>query len=69
MHAEGVSQWCVIDMASRQAVDLNVFKDIYCRALVDEASPIAAPARLRGIIPPRQCRAPWYIATSTSIAT
>jgi acyl-ACP thioesterase len=51
MHAEGVSQWCVIDMASRQAVDLNIFKDIYCRALVDEASPIAAPARLRGITP------------------
>jgi acyl-ACP thioesterase len=51
MHAEGVSQWCVIDMASRQAVDLNIFKDIYCRALVDEASPIAAPARLLGITP------------------
>ena len=49
--AEGVSQWCAINMESRQAVDLNIFKDIYARALVDEPSPIAAPARLRGITP------------------
>ena len=51
MQAEGVSQWCAIDMSTRQAVDLNIFKDIYSRALVDEPSPIAAPARLRGIAP------------------
>ena len=51
MQAECVSQWCAIDMEKRQAVDLNIFKDIYGRALVDEPSPIAAPARLRGITP------------------
>ena len=51
VHAECVSQWCAIDMEKRQAVDLNIFKDIYGRALVDEPSPIAAPARLRGITP------------------
>lgn len=51
LYAEGVSQWCVIDMESRSAVDLNIFKDIYDRALVDEASPIAPPLRLRGIVP------------------
>lgn len=51
MQAEGESQWCAIDMSTRQAVDLNIFKDIYSRALVDEPSPIAAPARLRGIAP------------------
>jgi acyl-ACP thioesterase len=51
MQAEGVSQWCAIDMSTRQAVDLNIFKNIYSRALVDETSPIAAPARLRGITP------------------
>lgn len=51
VQAECVSQWCAIDMEKRQAVDLNIFKDIYGRALVDEPSPIAAPARLRGITP------------------
>ena len=51
VQAECVSQWCAIDMEKRQAVDLNIFKDIYGRALVDEPSPIAAPTRLRGITP------------------
>ena len=51
IQAECVSQWCAIDMEKRQAVDLNIFKDIYSRAMVDEPSPIAAPARLRGITP------------------
>ena len=51
VQAECVSQWCAIDLEKRQAVDLNIFKDIYGRALVDEPSPIAAPARLRGITP------------------
>lgn len=49
IEAECVSQWCAINLESRQAVDLNIFKDIYGRALVDEPSPIAAPARLRPV--------------------
>ena len=58
LYAEGVSQWCVIDMESRSAVDLNIFKDIYDKALVDEASPIAAPVRLRGIVPEKSMSRP-----------
>ena len=58
LYAEGVSQWCVIDMESRSAVDLNIFKDIYDKALVDETSPIAAPVRLRGIVPEKSMSRP-----------
>ncbi|MBO5855141.1 MAG: acyl-ACP thioesterase, partial [Alistipes sp.] len=46
--AMGVSQWCMLDMKSRQAVDMTKLKDVYERAMVDEPSPIAMPARLRG---------------------
>lgn len=47
--AMGVSQWCMLDMKSRQAVDMTKLKDVYERAMVDEPSPIATPARLRGV--------------------
>lgn len=47
--ATGVSQWCMLDMESRQAVDMTKLKDVYERAMVDEPSPIAMPARLRAI--------------------
>ena len=47
--AMGVSQWCMLDMESRQAVDMTKLKDVYERAMVDEPSPIAMPARLRGV--------------------
>ena len=49
--AEGVSQWCMINMDTRQAVDMSTLKDVYERAMVDEPSPIAIPARLRAIEP------------------
>ena len=49
--AEGVSQWCMINMETRQAVDMSTLKDVYERAMVDEPSPIAIPARLRAIEP------------------
>ena len=45
--AAGVSQWCMINMESRQVVDMSLLKDIYEQAMVDTPSPIAAPARLR----------------------
>lgn len=45
--ASGVSQWCMLNMESRQAVDMSPLKEIYERAMVAEPSPIAAPARLR----------------------
>lgn len=47
--AEGVSQWCMINMETRQAVDMSTLKDVYERAMVAEPSPIAVPARLRAI--------------------
>lgn len=57
MHANGmqvtagVSQWCMLNMESRQVVDMSLLKDIYERAMVDEPSPISAPQRLRAIEP------------------
>lgn len=49
--AAGVSQWCMLNMESRQVVDMSLLKDIYERAMVDEPSPISAPQRLRAIEP------------------
>jgi acyl-ACP thioesterase len=49
--AAGVSQWCMLNMETRQAVDMTLLKDVYERAMVAEQSPIAAPARLRDITP------------------
>ena len=49
--AAGVSQWCMLNMETRQAVDMTLLKDVYERAMVAEASPIAAPARLRDVEP------------------
>lgn len=49
--AAGVSQWCMLNMETRQAVDMTLLKDIYERAMVAEPSPITAPARLRDIEP------------------
>lgn len=49
--AAGVSQWCMLNMETRQAVDMTLLKDIYERAMVAEASPIAVPARLRDVEP------------------
>ncbi|MBO5832506.1 MAG: acyl-ACP thioesterase [Alistipes sp.] len=47
--AAGVSQWCMLNMETRQAVDMTLLKDVYDSAMVAEPSPIAAPARLRDI--------------------
>ena len=47
--ASGVSQWCMLNMESRQAVDMSPLKEVYERAMVAEPSPIAAPARLRPV--------------------
>lgn len=49
--ASGVSQWCMFNMETRQAVDMSMLKDVYMRAMVDHPSPIAMPARLRAIEP------------------
>lgn len=45
--ATGVSQWCMLNMETRQVVDMSLLKDTYERAMVNTPSPIAAPARLR----------------------
>lgn len=45
--AAGVSQWCMINMETRQVVDMSLLKQTYELAMVAEPSPIAGPARLR----------------------
>lgn len=45
--ASGVSQWCMLNMETRQVVDMSLLKETYERAMVAEPSPISAPARLR----------------------
>lgn len=47
--AKGVSQWCMLNMESRQVVDMSLLKETYMQAMVDEPSPIPNPARLRPI--------------------
>lgn len=49
--ANGVSQWCMLNMQTRQVVDMSLLKERYLQAMVDEPSPISAPARLRPITP------------------
>ncbi len=51
--AAGVSQWCMLNMETRQVVDMSLLKDVYERAMVAESSPIATPQRLRPIEPTR----------------
>ena len=45
--AAAVSQWCVLDMESRQVVDLSIMKERHDQIMVDAPSPTSAPARLR----------------------
>ena len=47
--ASGVSQWCVLNMETRQSVDMSMMKEAHDRFIVAEPSPIAPPARLRAI--------------------
>ncbi len=49
--AKGVSQWCMLNMETRQVVDMSRLKETYMQAMVEEPSPIPAPARLRPITP------------------
>ena len=49
--AKGVSQWCMLNMETRQVVDMSRLKETYIQAMVEEPSPISAPARLRPITP------------------
>ena len=47
--ASGVSQWCVLNMETRQSADMSMMKEAHDKFIVAEPSPIAAPARLRPI--------------------
>jgi acyl-ACP thioesterase len=51
LFAAGVSQWCMLNMESRQVVDMSLLRETYEREMVDEPSPIATPQRLRPIEP------------------
>lgn len=41
-----VSQWCVLDLKTRTAVDMNTLSDIYDSCLVDIPSPTKRPAKV-----------------------
>ena len=56
--AKGVSQWCMLNMETRQVVDMSLLKETYMQAMVDEPSPISAPARLRPIAPANSATRP-----------
>ncbi len=56
--AKGVSQWCMLNMDTRQVVDMSLLKETYMQAMVDEPSPISAPARLRPIAPANSASRP-----------
>ena len=56
--AMGVSQWCMLNMDTRQVVDMSLLKETYMQAMVDEPSPISAPARLRPIAPANSASRP-----------
>lgn len=45
----GVSQWCVLNMQTRQSVDMSMMREAHDEFIVNEPSPIAPPARLRAI--------------------
>lgn len=47
--ASGVSQWCVLNMQTRQSVDMSLMREAHDQFIVAEPSPIAPPARLRAI--------------------
>ena len=47
--ASGVSQWCVLNMETRQAADMSMMKEAHDKFIVAEPSPIAAPTRLRPV--------------------
>ncbi len=46
-----VTEWAMIDMTSRRAVDLSWVGDSHRDALVDEPSPMAKPVKIRNVIP------------------
>ena len=56
--ANGVSQWCMLNMETRQVVDMSLLKETYMQAMVDEPSPISAPVRLRPIAPANNASRP-----------
>ena len=47
--ASGVSQWCVLNMETRQSADMAMMKEAHDRFIVEVPSPIAAPQRLRAV--------------------
>lgn len=50
-----VSQWAMLDLSSRTAVDLTLLDDAHRRFIVDEPSPIDPPCRLRALAADAVC--------------
>ena len=52
--ARAVTEWAMIDMTSRRAVDLSWVGDAHRDAVVQEESPMARPVKIRGVAPTEQ---------------
>lgn len=47
--ASGVSLWCVLNIETRESVDMSMMKQAHDEFIVAEPSPIATPMRLRAV--------------------
>ena len=50
-----VSQWAMIDLATRSAVDLSRVGDAHADAIVDAPSPAEKPRKIRAVVPTQHC--------------
>ena len=46
-----VTQWCIIDLGARKAIDLNTVIGTCADSIVDAPSPIEKPRKVTGIVP------------------
>ena len=53
-----VTQWCIIDLGARKAIDLNTVIGTCADSIVDAPSPTEKPRKVTGIVPQRYCRTP-----------
>lgn len=53
-----VTQWCIIDLGARKAIDLNTVIGTCADSIVDAPSPTEKPRKVTGIVPAAYCRTP-----------
>ena len=64
-----VTQWAMIDLQSRSAIDLSWVGDAHADAIVDAAPPTDKPRKIRAVSPTATAEHLRFTATSTSTAT